>query len=102
MFLLTKQKLLSCYFLSPCMCVCVCVCVYFQFLYMSHGCNNRVCCSDDIITCAHLLSNSITEDIHTNTFIAQALNSGGVKADYLPPLVTLIGYLMAFAAGSVS
>ena len=42
------------------------------------------------------------QDIHTNAYIAQALNSGGVRAEYLPPLITIIGYLMSFAAGSVS
>ena len=42
------------------------------------------------------------QDIHTNAYIAQALDSGGVRAEYLPPLVTIIGYLMSFAAGSVS
>ena len=42
------------------------------------------------------------QDIHTNAYIAQALNRGGVRAEYLPPLITIIGYLMSFAAGSVS
>ena len=44
----------------------------------------------------------LLQDIHTNAYIAQALNSGGVRAEYLPPLITIIGYLMSFAAGSVS
>ena len=42
------------------------------------------------------------QDIHTNAFIAQALNSGGIRAEYLPPLITIIGFLMSFATGSVS
>ena len=42
------------------------------------------------------------QDIHTNAFIAQALNSGGIRAENLPPLITIIGFLMSFATGSVS
>ena len=50
----------------------------------------------------HLYDLCSLQDIHTNAYIAQALNSGGIRAENLPPLVTLIGFLMSFATGSVS
>ncbi len=42
------------------------------------------------------------QDTHTNNYISQVLQSGGVSVKYIPVIVTIIGFILAFATGSVS
>ncbi len=42
------------------------------------------------------------QDTHTNNYIAQVLKGGGVSMKYIPVIVTIIGFTLSFATGSVS
>ncbi len=48
-----------------------------------------------------VLSHPPTQDIQTSSFIAQVLEDGNVSPKYLPALVTLLGFFISFATGSV-
>lgn len=40
------------------------------------------------------------QDIQTNNFFAQALRNGGISIQYLPAIITILGFIMSFATGS--
>lgn len=55
-----------------------------------------------VYACFTASSPHLLQDIQTNNFFAQALRNGGISIQYLPAIITILGFIMSFATGSVS